>query len=192
MRVWSLGQEDPLEKEMATHSNILAWETPWTEEPGELQSVGSQSQTSSIERINASRWRQISSFLSQSHSIRTHFLPRRVSGHLCSLLSHFSHVRIFATPWTPLAPWRSPGSSVHREKCSPGKKLGVGCHARLQVIFPTQGSNPHLLQVLHWQVCSLPVGTKYLSLNCPLAHCAHSSHSIRLSFSSKYPFLQMA
>ena len=34
MRVQSLGQEDPLEKEMATHSSILAWEIPWTEEPG--------------------------------------------------------------------------------------------------------------------------------------------------------------
>ena len=40
--VWSLGQEDPLEKEMATHSSILAWRIPWTEEPGELQSTGSQ------------------------------------------------------------------------------------------------------------------------------------------------------
>ena len=40
--VWSLGQEDPLEKEMATHSSILAWRIPWTEEPGGLQSVGSQ------------------------------------------------------------------------------------------------------------------------------------------------------
>jgi len=37
-----LGQEDPLEKEMATHSSILAWRIPWTEEPGGLQSVGSQ------------------------------------------------------------------------------------------------------------------------------------------------------
>ena len=36
-RVWSLGQEDPLEKEMATHSSILAWRIPWTEEPGGLQ-----------------------------------------------------------------------------------------------------------------------------------------------------------
>ena len=36
------GLEDPLEKEMATPSNILAWETPWTEEPGGLQSMGSQ------------------------------------------------------------------------------------------------------------------------------------------------------
>ena len=37
-----LGQEDPLEKEMATHSSILAWKTPWTEESGRLQSTGSQ------------------------------------------------------------------------------------------------------------------------------------------------------
>ena len=40
--VQSLGWEDPLEKEMATHSSILAWRTPWTEEPGGLQSVGSK------------------------------------------------------------------------------------------------------------------------------------------------------
>ena len=40
MQVPSLGQEDPLEKEMATHSSILAWKIPWTEEPGELQSLG--------------------------------------------------------------------------------------------------------------------------------------------------------
>ena len=42
IRVQSLGQEDPLQKEMATHSSILAWEIPWTEEPGGLQSIGSQ------------------------------------------------------------------------------------------------------------------------------------------------------
>ena len=42
MQVLSMGQEDPLEKEMATHSNILAWEIPWTDEPGGLQSMGSQ------------------------------------------------------------------------------------------------------------------------------------------------------
>ena len=40
--VQSLGREDPLEKEMATHSSILACRTPWTEEPGGLQSMGSQ------------------------------------------------------------------------------------------------------------------------------------------------------
>ena len=37
---WSLDQENPLEKEMATHSSILAWEIPWTDEPGGLQSMG--------------------------------------------------------------------------------------------------------------------------------------------------------
>ena len=40
--VQSLGWEDPLEKEMATHSSTLAWKIPWTEEPGSLQSMGSQ------------------------------------------------------------------------------------------------------------------------------------------------------
>ena len=41
-RVQSLGQEDPLKKEMATHSSILAWRIPWTEEPDRLQFMGSQ------------------------------------------------------------------------------------------------------------------------------------------------------
>ena len=43
--VQSLGQEDPLKEEMATHSSILAWRIPWTEEPGGLQSIESQSHT---------------------------------------------------------------------------------------------------------------------------------------------------
>ena len=41
-QVWYLGREDPLEEEMVTHSSILAMEVPWTEEPGELLSMGSQ------------------------------------------------------------------------------------------------------------------------------------------------------
>ena len=44
-QVWSLGWEDPLEKEIATHSSTLAWKIPWTEEPGRLQFMGWQSQT---------------------------------------------------------------------------------------------------------------------------------------------------
>ena len=46
MGIQSLGWEDPLEKEMATYSSILAWKIPWTEEPQGLQSMGSQSQRS--------------------------------------------------------------------------------------------------------------------------------------------------
>ena len=41
-QIQSLGWEDPLEKEMATHSSTLAWQIPWTEKPGRLQSLGSQ------------------------------------------------------------------------------------------------------------------------------------------------------
>ena len=41
-QIQSLGQEDPLEEEMATQFSILAWEIPWTEEPGRLHSMGSQ------------------------------------------------------------------------------------------------------------------------------------------------------
>ena len=41
-QIWLLDWEDPLEKGMATHSNSLAWSIPWTEEPGKLQSLGSQ------------------------------------------------------------------------------------------------------------------------------------------------------
>ena len=41
-QVQSLGQEEPLEKEMATHSSTIAWKIPWTEKPGGLQSMGSQ------------------------------------------------------------------------------------------------------------------------------------------------------
>ena len=45
MQVQSLGQADPLEKEIGTQSITVAWEIPWTEKPGGLQSMGSQSQT---------------------------------------------------------------------------------------------------------------------------------------------------
>ena len=52
MWVWSLGQEDPLEKEMASHSGILVWEIPWTEEPGGLQSMGLQKELDMTEWLN--------------------------------------------------------------------------------------------------------------------------------------------
>ena len=51
-QVWSPGQEDPLEKEMATHSSILAWRIPWTEEPGGLQSVG-RKESDTTKRLSA-------------------------------------------------------------------------------------------------------------------------------------------
>jgi len=50
--VQSLGWEDPLEKEMATHSSILAWRTPWTEEPGGLQLVHGVAESDMTERLH--------------------------------------------------------------------------------------------------------------------------------------------
>ena len=51
-RVRSLGQEDPLEKEKATHSGTLAWKIPWTEKPGRLQSIVSQKESDMTERLH--------------------------------------------------------------------------------------------------------------------------------------------
>ena len=52
MQVHSLGWEDRLEEEMATHSSILAWEIPWTEEPGGLQSTGLQKSQDMTEQLS--------------------------------------------------------------------------------------------------------------------------------------------
>ena len=56
MWVWSLGREDPLEEEMASHSSILAWEIPWTEEPGGLQSMGAATSQTQL-RITHQTWK---------------------------------------------------------------------------------------------------------------------------------------
>ena len=52
-RVGSLGKEDALEKEMPTHSSILAWEIPWTKDPGGLQSMGSQRSWTQLSDLTA-------------------------------------------------------------------------------------------------------------------------------------------
>ena len=67
---------------------------------------------------------------------------------LCALSP--SHVQLFTIPWTVAC--QAPLSMDF-----PGKNTGVGCHFLLQGVFPTQGSNPHLLCLLHWQVDSLPL-----------------------------------
>ena len=62
----------------------------------------------------------------------------------------FSHVQLFATLWIVAC-------QASRPWDCPGKIIGVGCHALLQGIFPTHGSNPHLLHLLHCQTGSLPL-----------------------------------
>ena len=71
-QVRSLGRENPLEKEMATHSSILAWEIPRTEEPGGLQLMGSQSDTIEYTHIHTYRSYLISVNLSLCIHLFTH------------------------------------------------------------------------------------------------------------------------
>ena len=82
---WSLSLEDPLEKEMATHSSILVWEIPWRVEPGQLQSVGSQ-------RIG----HDLATQQQLSYTYMILFLWH--GGGVQSL----SHVQLLATPWTAI------------------------------------------------------------------------------------------
>ena len=63
------------------------------------------------------------------------------------LVLALSHVQLFATPWTPPSRPFCPLNVL-------GKHMGVGCHFILQGIFPTQGSNPRLLHLRHWQADS--------------------------------------
>ena len=106
MWVRSLSQEDPLEEEMATHSGILAGKTPWTEEPGGLQSMGSQ-------RVRDNRHRH-------HHAVHTtvsrvsgilEFLPLRTKGEakFCEVTEPVVELRVVAV-WLP-APQR-PASSL--------------------------------------------------------------------------------
>ena len=70
MRVQSLDWEDPLEEGMATHSSILAWTIPWTEEPGGLQSMGLQSRTR-LERLSMQHAKHTRGFLLETWSLET-------------------------------------------------------------------------------------------------------------------------
>ena len=104
--VWFLGQEDPLEKAMATHSNIPAWEIPWTEEPGGLQSVGKQESDITEQLNNNSNIRGLHTLEGQSNEKCVcdkvcsqcifkylHFQPpTQSSSHLKFILIHISSI----------------------------------------------------------------------------------------------------
>ena len=94
----SLGQEDSLEEEMATHSSILAWRIPWTEEPDGLQSMGLRTVRHNITTEHTHRHN------SKGQGTHTHTHTQK----------SLSHVRLFATPWIVAhqAPW-SMGFSRH-------------------------------------------------------------------------------
>ena len=91
--VWFLGWEDPLEKEMAIHSTILAWRIPWTEEPSRLQSVGSQ-ELDTTERLGT----LVSTVQQSGSAICIHIsLPAWTSSHTPS-----SHPQVITERWPEL------------------------------------------------------------------------------------------
>ena len=136
-QVQSLGLEDPLEKEMATYSSILAWRIPWMEESGRLQSTGSQRvrhDWATSLHFTSARNDSLQVCLSPTPSKQLYLLLLGCSGgglatKSCpSLWCHGLQSTRLLCPWV-----------------FPGKNAGVGCHSLLWVIFPTEALNPGLL-----------------------------------------------
>ena len=129
-RVRSLGQEDPLEEEMATHSSILAWRIPWTEEPGRLQSMGLQKvghdwMTSLLTFKFFNRQRHYFCFV--MWFVCYYFINVTYTyTHTCVHAEWFSHVWPFCdlmecSPPDSLCPWQE------LDKNFPDKNTRVGC-----------------------------------------------------------------
>ena len=116
MQVWPLSQEDPLEKKMAAHSRILAWEIPCTEEPGGLQSMGLQKSQTWLRYNNVALFNNY--VLSLSYTpLAGKLLPGFI---LYSILCEWSRsVRLFATPWT-VAYQALPSMGFSRQECWSG------------------------------------------------------------------------
>ena len=156
----SLGQEDPLGKEMATHSNILAWEIPWTEESGRTQSMVLQSQT----QLNNNKNINYISIKLQEKNAFTIFILSYFPIFLILIrlsVYHFTEIPITFI----LVPWNSPDQNT-----------GEGSLSLLQEIFPTQGSNPGLphcgqilyqlshngsSRILEWVACPFSSGSSW-------------------------------
>ena len=131
-RVRSLGQEDPLEKEMATHCSILAWRIPWTEEPGGLQSMWSQ-------RVGHDWATSLSFFLSMGVWIWDPWCCEQMLWIIASFLFYFLKL------WQIYITHSFPGGSDSKESASnmgdPGLIRGLGW-------FPAEGNGNSL-----WYSC---------------------------------------
>ena len=158
-QIRSLGQKDPLEKEMATHSSTLAWKMPWTEEPGRLQSMGSQrighdwptslsfsdysppgSTVHGISQARILEWVAIPF----SNSIQSIHYKSTILWCVCVcvLVAHLCPTLRNPMDYSLPAPLSMAFSK---------QEYWSGLHFLLQGIFPTQGLNWHLLYFLPWQ-----------------------------------------
>ena len=153
--VWSLGWEDPLEKKMATHSSILAWRIPRTEEPGRLWSMRSQRVRHNwASRMPCSLLKFQPSITPQSYCFHKlissqlqslHYLQSKVLYLLFSSVQSLSRVWLFATPWTAahqaslsITSSRTPPKPMSIESVMPFNHL-ILCHPFLFLpsVFPS-------------------------------------------------------
>ena len=141
-RVWSLGWEDPLEKEMATHSSILAWKISWTKEPGGLQSMGSQ-------RVGHD-WATNTyySFLNVStrkckvtYVAGTLFLQDGTV--LAIVVQSLSPVQLFVTPWTAAVQHSIDNNGYLGDRCRGSEVKTVYAFSAIFYFF-TRGRGAHL------------------------------------------------
>ena len=102
------------------------------------------------------------------------YTHRHMHIYICICAKSLQSCPIFATPMD----CSLPHSSVHGD--SPGKNTGVGCLSLLQGTFPTQGSNPSLLCLLHWQAGSLPTGATWEALYVYICQNPTSKWTLRI------------
>ena len=90
-QVQSLGQQDLLEKEMATHSNMLAWEIPWTKEPGGLQFMGSQKSQTKLRNNMSNKKKNANEISSQPNKLLKpwYLIPRGIQEEISTFLLTF-------------------------------------------------------------------------------------------------------
>ena len=156
MWIWSLNQEDPLEKEMATHSSILAWEIPWTGELGRLQSMGLQKSRTQLCGQITTVWNASPKPMSTSSACYLLVLQAsaRAAHPLCS------------------HPWR-----IEPLLC--GLALLLHCHAISHNLlkFPVSVCNPLLKDSIHMRMMML---NSYLNHWYLVLHiqCKHSKYLI--------------
>ena len=118
--VQSLGQEDPLEKEMATHSSILAWKIPWIEDPGRIQSMGSQ--RVGHDWATSLHFTKVPRVSGEAYEFVSVILPRWLSGKESAYQCR-RHRRLGFSPWVGKIPWRRKLQPI---TVLPGKCLGQG------------------------------------------------------------------
>jgi len=153
--IQSLGREDPLEKEMATHSSIFAWKVPWTEEPGRWQSVGSQSWTWLSREREEGIWCRVWETSQCEQTTESDVRGTRFNNKLRLLVQLLILLlRMWYLAWYWCRTEDTDGGCFCFCFCFLTR---VDCHFIIQGIFLTHGSNPRLLCLLHCQAYSLPL-----------------------------------